>query len=456
MSTTDPRWQRLLLARRFRDKASPSQYDGRDEFENDYSRLISSAPIRRLQDKTQVFPLEQSDFVRTRLTHSLEVSSIARSIGKSLERKLIAIGKYPENLQSQLSSLLATAGLIHDLGNPPFGHFGEKAIQHFFEDHFQKNNHELSKQEQADFVNFDGNVQTFRILRKLYYLVDNNGYNLSFPTLSTIIKYPCSSIQGNIPKEKRNHVKDKKFGFFASEEADFKTICSELGLNNQRHPVTYLLEAADDIAFIAADIEDGAKLGIVTYGQIKDVLQELSEKDFIDSFKNNYQQLKATDVDQLDISIQRLRIKMQTFMVESIIDEFLSNYENIMDGSYPNELLAKGKAAELKNKLDELMKIILASKKVINIELAGWNVIQGLLREYIPACLTKEFKKNSKTKEGRLYLTISSSYRYLYESFPSYQNDTYNRIQLVTDFVSGMTDSYALQLFQKLTGIRTS
>lgn len=453
----DKRWNDYLRDERFRTPSTRSKYDGRDPFENDYSRLISSAPFRRLQDKTQVFPLEKSDFPRTRLTHSLEVSSIARSIGKSIETILLDKQLLPEKFKGQLSSLLSAAGLVHDLGNPPFGHFGEKAIQSYFQEYFSTHETTLNPQEKADFEKFDGNVQTLRILRKLYFLIDENGYNLSYPTLHVIVKYPCSSIDGNAGKHMPN-IKHKKFGFFCSEQEDYKLITEKLKTNYNRHPLTFLLEAADDIAYSSADIEDAVKLGVLDSNTIIEVLSPFipnSKIELLNEFKKSYRILKNTNLDVNDIAIQRFRISIQRILIESIIDEFVNNYEKIMSGKYENELLEKCKCHKIKKGLDAIMKIILNDKRVINIELAGWNIIRGLLAEYIPACLKEDFKKDSKTKEGRLYQTISSSYRYLYERHNDYPNDTYKRIQLITDFISGMTDNYALELFQKLKGIRT-
>lgn len=453
----DKRWNHYLKELRFRDRSVQSASDGRDPFENDYSRLISSAPIRRLQDKTQVFPLEKSDFVRTRLTHSLEVSSIARSLGKSVEARLKV--KFPAKLKGQLASLLSTAGLVHDLGNPPFGHFGEKAIQSYFNKYFSSHEINLSEQEKADFTKFDGNVQTFRILRSLYFLFDENGYNLTYPTLHTIVKYPCSSTDGYSEKHSKD-IRHKKYGFFSSEQADFNTITKALKLNSIRHPATFLLEAADDIAYSSADIEDAVKLGILDYERVREIFGPYAEKSkvgkqLMQSFQQSYEELSEFNLDVNDIVIQRFRIKLQTILIESVIDEFINSYEKIMTGEYKTDLLKKCKAVNLKEGLDSLLSIVLKNKKIINIELAGWNVIEGLLQEYIPACLDEKFKANSKTKEGRLYLTISSSYRYLYENYNMYPHDSYRRIQLITDFISGMTDNYALELYQKLKGIRT-
>src|ERR1700694_4636971 len=213
-------WEKLLSDKTFRPRSPLKDFDGRDPFENDYGRIISSTFIRRLQDKTQVFPLEESDFIRTRLTHSLEVSSIARSLGKSIEKRLVSDGKLNPKFQWYIPSLLNIAGLVHDLGNPPYGHFGESAIQVFFEKYFSNssnyNNSVWTDQEMNDFKFFDGNVQTFRILRKLAYLNDEHSYNITFSTLASIVKYPRSSISGNKGKMATD-IAEKKFGFFVTE-----------------------------------------------------------------------------------------------------------------------------------------------------------------------------------------------------------------------------------------------
>ncbi len=266
------KWDLLLSEKRFRIKTQTIVSDGRNPFENDYGRLVSSAPIRRLQDKTQVFPLEQSDFIRTRLTHSLEVSYIASSIGQSIENWLIEIGEIDEKKRGYLSSLLRVSGLVHDLGNPPFGHFGEEAIKKFFKDYFSSDEYKkyeklnqkdvanpiLSDREKADFENFDGNVQTLRVLSKLNYFGDEYGYNLTYSSLSSIIKYPTNSLTGN--KGDSESLNEKKFGYFITEEDTYNELNTYLCLNHNRHPAVYLMEAADDIAYSAADIEYGTKL----------------------------------------------------------------------------------------------------------------------------------------------------------------------------------------------------
>lgn len=449
------KWEQLLEPHTFRTRSDIKKFDGRNPFENDYGRLISSSPIRRLQDKTQVFPLEQSDYIRTRLTHSLEVSYIASSIGTSIEQYLIDIDDLNNNHGGHLSSILRCAGLVHDLGNPPFGHFGETAIQDFFKDYFAKNaNCNLSDLEKADFENFDGNVQTFRILRKLQYLVDENSYNLTFPTLASIIKYPSNSIDGNLGKTS-SEIAKKKFGYFSSEISDYEEINKKLGLNNRRHPLVYLLEAADDIAYSAADIEDGAKLGIINYEDIYSVFnKELEDnRHVLTTLDEIYKKNKTNNLDRLTLTAQQFRIFTQGKMIEGVIDCFKENYQLIMNGEFEFELLEKSKYWDIRKAYKELQYIVFDNKKIIQTELAGGEIINGLLEIFVNGSESPDFKKSGNTKSARLYKTISSNYRFMYENF-GYSNKEYNRLQLIVDFISGMTDSYALNLFRKLKGIR--
>ena len=350
------KWTLLLSEKRFRPKSETIESDGRNTFENDYGRLISSSPIRRLQDKTQVFPLEESDYIRTRLTHSLEVSYLASSIGQSIENLLIDRNELDPKLKGNLSSLLRVGGLVHDLGNPPFGHFGEEAIKEYFERYFENDSSStLNSIEKEDFKNFDGNVQTLRILSKLYYFGDEFGFNLNYSSLASIIKYPSNSLEGNKKFLSQNEYEDlkpidkiestfeiakKKFGFFQSEEQTFNEINKYLNLDHRRHPVVYLLEAADDIAYSAADIEDGIKLGKITLNDIEKVFSDhLDENKDIVLLKLN--DLRNNDSINYDTSliVQRFRIFTQQMMIDGIVKSFNEEYENIMQGKLENEII---------------------------------------------------------------------------------------------------------------------
>jgi dGTPase len=461
-------WEELLKPVRFRDKSTiKSIYDARNEFENDYSRLVFSSPFRRLQDKAQVFPLDNSDFVRTRLTHSIEVSTFARSIGISVEDQLITQHKLDEKYRGHISAILANAGLVHDIGNTPFGHFGEFAMQAFYKNFmkFDLINHEdkfdlkLNDAEKADFTNFDGNVQAFRLLKKLQYLKDEHSYNLTYPTLATVIKYPRSSTEGN---NKSKGISYKKFGYFQSEKVYFDQISEELGFKGYRYPLTFLLEAADDIAFSVADIEDGCKKGILEQRKILQILEESlkdasdEEKKFIDIFKDEITNIKDHNADEKSIAVQNFRIKVQSFMIQAVIGEFLDHHDDILNGNYETELLKNSKAKNLRKAFEEMSYIIFDSPLIIKKELVGYKIISFFLEEFIKALLSDDHE-NPKTKNGKLNTLLSNNYKFIKNHFPytrdGKNNELYNRLQLVNDYICGMTDSFALNLYQKLSGI---
>lgn len=449
------KWDLLLGDKRFREKSSTIAADGRNPFENDYGRLISSAPIRRLQDKTQVFPLEESDFIRTRLTHSLEVSYIGSSIGQSIEKMLISKKDLDLNLKGHLSSLLRVAGLVHDLGNPPFGHFGEEAVKKFFVDYFRDNKTSLSEAEKADFKNFDGNVQTLRILSKLYYFGDQYGYNLTYSSLSSIIKYPSNSIDGNKGKA-TTEIAKKKFGYFVTENKTYKEIDEYLQLNNRRHPVVYLLEAADDIAYSAADIEDGVKLGIIDFHDVRKIFEanlNLNKDQVLqkmDALISKY----GEDHDSQNIMIQQFRIFTQQLMIQGIVESFDSNYNIIMSGKLEKEIIDISSASDIRKAYKKLQSTVFDSKNIIKKEIAGWEAIYGLLHIFTEEAKSSKFTEGGNTRESRFYKIISSSHRKVFENYEPYKNDEYKKLQLIVDFITGMTDSYAISLFQELSGIK--
>lgn len=449
------KWKLLLEEKRFREKSTPIPSDGRNPFENDYGRLISSAPIRRLQDKTQVFPLEQSDYTRTRLTHSLEVSYIASSIAQSIEKILLDKKDIETDQKGYLSSLLRVSGLVHDLGNPPFGHFGEKAVIKFFTDYFENNETSLTDREKADFKHFDGNVQTLRILSKLYYFGDEFGYNLTYSSLASIIKYPSNSLDGN--QDKWTEIAKKKFGYFVTEEETYKTINEYLQLNNRRSPVVYLLEAADDIAYSAADIEDGVKLGIIDILKVREIFNKNLTKNkrrVIKELDNLIKKYSNQSIDN-SIVIQKFRIFTQKIMIEEIIKTFKKRYKDIMQGTLENEIIEVSNAADIREAYKQLQYIVFDDKNIVKKEIAGWEAIYGLLDIFTKASKNENFKEKGKNSyESRLYKLISSSYRYVFSDIEKYQNEEYKKLQLIVDYISGMTDSYAINLYQELTGIK--
>lgn len=478
MSETKMNWDSLLSGVRLRDgkvkdRTQFNEYDLRNDFDDDYGRLIFSSAVRRLQDKAQVFPLDNSDFVRTRLTHSHEVSTIGRSIGVSVEENLIKTEKLKEEHRGKISALLAIVGLIHDLGNPPYGHFGEAAIQNFFKNWFitpdgKVIEAKLGEQRAADFTNFEGNAQTFRLLSKLNNLKDEYGYNLSAACLASMIKYPRSSTEGNKDKDTREKaglgVSYKKFGYLHSEERRFLAVKEYTGIDTHRHPVTFLLEAADDIAYSAADIEDGCKKKVLDYHTIETILksrlQDGSEDDkaILDSFIGTYSKnLEEGREDRLDNAVQNFRINAQGHMIKSVVKEFLLRHDAILNGEFDQEIIEVSDAANVRKAFEDLARIIFDNKEIIMREYTGGKVIQGLLEMFVSTIISDN-RNNSKTEEGKLYLLISDNYRDIMKKYPTEQTggepSLYDRLLLVTDFVCGMTDSYALELYRRLTGIK--
>ena len=455
MMTHKEKWNLILKDKRFREKSKTIKSDGRNPFENDYGRLISSSPIRRLQDKTQVFPLERSDYIRTRLTHSLEVSYLASSIGQSIEAFLLEKKDIDLELKGNLSSLLRVAGIVHDLGNPPFGHFGEEAIKTFFQEYFKNNGTSLSELEKADFENFDGNVQTLRILSKLYYFGDEYGYNLTYSSLASIIKYPTNSVDGN--KKPTTEIAKKKFGYFVTETETYKRINDYLKLGNRRHPVVYLLEAADDIAYSAADIEDGIKLGIISILDIENIFTKNLKKNKtevlnkLDELKNEYS--KDRNVNS-SLIVQKFRILTQKLMIENIVKSFKENYDDIMVGKLENEIINISDAKDIRTAYKKLQYKVFDNKSILKKEIAGWEAIYGLLEIFVKASRSDSFKAGGNNLEARLYKIISSSHKKVYEDIENYSSSEYKKLQLIVDFISGMTDTYAITLFQELKGIK--
>lgn len=471
-------WNQILNKNRVRDyKGSRKNLDCRDEFENDYDRILFSASFRRLQDKAQVFPLEKLDFVRTRLTHSLEVSSIGKSLGKSIGYKLIKITekldeKFTIEMVEDMSNILACAGLIHDLGNPPFGHFGEVAIREWFDEKLSKNHDDsyrfkydkydfvLDKQEALDLLNFEGNAQGLRILTKLHFVIDRHGMNLTTGVLSSIIKYPISSVE--LEKSGLN-----KIGYYKSEGKVFKEIAENTNIWSSRNPLVYILEAADDIAYLLGDLEDAFNKRIISHEIFKKRYEEFikeqgyEEKTLEESL--SYYLSKNYDIakeeygyeDPGEYALKSFIIKLNSYLKEAVIEEFILSYEDIMNGVYRGDLIGNSKANNISLFLRNISKeYVYTNEKIVANEIVGYNIIHNLLDIFIPAALNKE-GNTYKGYDGKLYSLISKNYRFVCENNIEQQecSKEYSRLLLVTDFICGMTDSYAAQLYQDIKGI---
>lgn len=452
-------WNQLLCEERRRPRSGQAEgngpYNTRNEFEIDYDRIVGSSSVRRLQDKAQVFPLQKNDFVRTRLTHSIEVSAIARSMAKTVGKLLERDKIFTREQTEKFMGMLQTAGLIHDLGNPPFGHYGEKIIQNWYREIIlgekkRKDKYYKETQEDMDFIHFDGNVQNLRIVTKLQTLNDQYGMNLTYGTLATIIKYPFSS---------KNSTHDKnKFGYFKSEEQIIQEIWKNTGLKEGvRHPATFLLEAADDIAYICDDIEDGVKKGYIPwneeYKKLKDIFSEDDKYDEIFKKIDNISLTQDMEKEKSIAHVRFFRNEVQGYLIKSAVKCFQDKYDQIMEGKYGlNDLLENDKklVKELKG---ITTKYCYDCDEVLALELVGDRVIKELLNTFYT--VIKNSNNNTlndiSTYEGKIYHIISNNYKYIARF--DYESNEYQKIHLITDFVSGMTDSYAVLLYKKLLGI---
>lgn len=454
------KWNKLLCEKRFKQSSNEAyEFDERNEFDKDYSRIISSSSFRRLQDKTQVYPLKRGDFVRTRLTHSLEVSHIASSIGKSIE-------KYLQRGDQKISSLLSVTGLIHDLGNPPFGHSGEYIIQDFFKEYLKKSGYDniLTNIQKEDLLCFDGNVQTFRILRKLQYLGDKDSYNLTYATLATIMKYPTNSVEGN--KKDKGKLIERKFGYFDSEKSDYDKIFEEMGIKGKRHPITFLLEAADDIAYCVADIEDGVQKKFITLQDLKNMLKKIGRKslevqELLEKIKEYEEKNKEIENSSLfeKIVVQKIKIYIQGKMIQEVIKSFIKNEEFILNGDFNKELLDDGAYKEIKDGLKNLAKNkIFQSKERVFTDILAAKVLRKLLNIFIEGMIDWLNNEEEASLTSRnIRVLISENYIINYESelkeCKNKGDEIYTTLKLCIDFISGMTDQFAVDLYKKLQGI---
>ncbi|MGI6814818.1 deoxyguanosinetriphosphate triphosphohydrolase [Bacteroides sp. KG123] len=433
-------WNTLISAKRFGlEEFHRERHENRSEFQRDYDRLVFSAPFRRLQNKTQVFPLPGSIFVHNRLTHSLEVSCVGRSLGNDVSKAILA--RRPELQHTylpEIGSIVSAACLAHDLGNPPFGHSGERAISTYFsEGKGMDLRAHLTPEQWEDLTHFEGNANAFRLLTHQFEGRRKGGFVLTYPTLASIVKYPfSSSLAGKKPK----------FGFFTTEEEGFRRIAEELGMKKlsdaplryARHPLVYLVEAADDICYQMMDIEDAHKLKILTSQET----QELLLAYFTDERKEHM--LKTLEiVSDVNEQIAYLRSSVIGLLISECTEAFLNNEAKILEGEFEGSLIrhiSEQPAAAYKHCADVSMRKIYRSRDVLDIELAGFRIISTLLELMIDAVRSPE-----KAYSQLLINRVSSQYNIKAPAL-------YERIQAVLDYISGMTDVYALDLYRKING----
>lgn len=458
-------WSRLLTCRR----AGPSDHlDGdRTEFEQDLSRVVFSTPVRRLQDKTHVFPLEQHDSVRTRLTHSLEVSSVARDLAQAAVRRMG--NRIPQACAPAISTIAATCALLHDVGNPPFGHAGERAIQDWFFNKLaedprftgalvERTSGGLTYLPAAqDFIQFDGNAQMVRLAGRLQVLSDQNGLNLTFATLSAACKYVVSASDTRAEQHERS-----KPGFFETERGLIEQVQQDTGTGVARNPITYLVEAADDIVNVCIDLEDGVRKRVFRWPEMIEELERSGAggeaRALMNAAETYVRKSGLAGFSTEDVYAQAFRSRLMAKLIPSVLNEFQNSYEPIMEGDYGWELVRQSEAATLYNACKEVIKRrIFCSAEVLRLEIMGRKVIHDLLDLYWEG--VSPTVRDEKGFGTKLYAIISDNYRHAFEQdltrsypkLPAAAQQHYLRLRLVCDQVAGMTDAHAVRQHRSLT-----
>lgn len=439
-------WKQLISNKRLGQESRHAiRHDDRSEFKRDYDRLIFSAPFRRMQNKTQVFPLPGSIFVHNRLTHSLEVASVGMSLGNDVAHCVMKTRpELADTLFTQIGTIVSTACLAHDMGNPPFGHSGEKAIQTFFTEGkgaYLKDR--LSPELWNDITHFEGNANAFRLLAHRFKGRRDGGFVMTYTTLASIVKYPFASALAG-----KGH---GKFGFFCTEADIFRRIADDLGIIRKsadgcpaeyaRHPLVYLVEAADDICYEIMDIEDAHKLKIVTYEETKRLFL-----DFFDEMGQNHimQRIHDEEITDDNEKVIYMRACVINALERACVDAFMRHEDEIMRGEFSGSLIDSidDRLVKAYHNCTELSKKrIYKSKPVLDVELSGFKIMDSLMEVMTEAAVNPQ-----RFYSRQLISRVSSQYDI---SAP----DLETRIMAVIDYISGMTDVYALDIYQKINGI---
>lgn len=432
-------WQKLLSTTRLGREADNASADTRTEYMKDWDRLVYSSAFRRLQDKTQVFPLSDSDYVRTRLTHSIEVSSVGRSLGMLCGQFIAEQEQKTEFAAHDIGSIVSAACLAHDIGNPPFGHSGESAIQSWFQTHEKRYLTDFSDRERNDFLRFEGNAQGFRLITKLQNAINRGGFQLTYAVLAAFGKYPRPS-----ELKKSEKISEKKFGYCADDAENFQKVAKGVGLvakaggGYSRHPLAFLMEAADDICYNIVDLEDGHRLGRIQFGEAYNLLSPIA-------FPGPEQTSASFDqIDDAAGKVEYLRARAIGNLIDSVVAVFKEHYLEIMNGTYEEDLVGKCKFAA---QLDAIKKIsrsrIYSTPAVLQIEAAGFEILGGLLDKIVPALFVPASERNMVQK--KIAAIVPAQFT---------QGETpYVRLLGATDYISGMTDTYALSMFRRLYGM---
>lgn len=439
-------WTQLLSAKRFglEDRTSAHTDHERTQFQRDYDRLIFSSPFRRLQNKTQVFPLPGAVFVHNRLTHSLEVASVGRSLGNIVASELQKKGENSPFL-SEIGTIVSAACLAHDLGNPPFGHSGEKAISNYFTSGSGTVlKDKVSDEVWSDWNNFEGNANALRTLTHQFKGRRYGGYAMTYSTLAALVKYPCESVN----RDKTN-VYQKKYGFFQPEKETYLNIANELGIisfstspiSYYRHPLVFLVEAADDICYNIIDLEDAHRLGILPYDEVKSMYFG-----FFDDAHINELEKTLSELDDRNEELSFLRATVIGKLINGCADAFIKHHDAILSGTYNKSLYddLDAKSVEAAKKVTEVsIAKVYQHRSVIEIEVAGYKILGGLMEEFSNAVISPN------DAYSKMVLKLIPKQ---YTIDPD--KDIAENIQSVLDFVSGMTDLYAVELYNKIKGVR--
>ncbi|MEI8235088.1 MAG: deoxyguanosinetriphosphate triphosphohydrolase [Verrucomicrobiota bacterium] len=444
-------WEKLLSPARLGQAGEARDEPQRSPFQRDYDRIVFSSAFRRLQDKTQVFPLAQSDYVRTRLTHSLEAACVGRSLGTAVGERIVERHRLSQLHSSDIGAAVAAACLAHDIGNPPFGHSGEDAIRHWFATSpVAEKTHAELKQNPAhlrDFERFEGNAQGFRILARLQMPDRRGGFQLTCATLGAFAKYPGPSHPKREAGDRR--ASTKKFSFFQAEADLFAEVAERTGLLScgagwRRHPLAFLVEAADDICYRLVDFEDGVRLGLIGFEEACAAFGAVIEDSKYDA--------SAARIRGAQERIEFLRAIAIGKVIGQVRDAFLAHEEAILAGEFDQPLIQCTAAAE---PLEEIVRRsqarLYANPRGLEIEAAGYEVIGGLLDLFVEAV-------EALARDGK---TIGARWRNLLPLVPEAfigpdrvpAPDAYTRLLRICDYVSGMTDSFAVSLYRKLRGI---
>lgn len=436
-------WDKLLTRQRLGKDQPEKPEDARTSFQRDYDRLVFSSPFRRLKDKTQVFSLAKNDYIRTRLIHSLEVSCVGRSLGTIVGYEIK--DRHRDELEkftaSDFGDIVAASCLAHDIGNPPFGHAGEDAIRSGFASWYEtvKEKLTLTDQEKTDLDLFEGNAQGFRILTRLEMQARTGGMQLTCPTLATFTKYPRESL---ISKDILNGYTGKsvkKYGFFQAEKDLFATVADTVGLIRRspdvawwsRHPLAFLVEAADDISYHIVDLEDGYRMGYIPFNKAKQLLNEIADQPHPEKHTN-------TEEEQ----IKFLRAVAINKLVKEVAQIFLDREQELLEGKFDSDLVSESHYTKTLDEIQsETRKQVFNHPEVVGIQVAGYEVLGQLFGEFVNATLYS-------SKKGELLKQMLPK-----QYCPTDNESSYSKILKIIDYISGMTDSYATTLFQELKGI---